>query len=64
MNIPVVSAATIDDVVGDQKSIGLGPLISRIEPRHAPFADLADAMAAEAEVTLKSRGGNSVALPR
>lgn len=63
-NFPVVSAATIDDVVGDQKSIGLGPLISRIEPRHASFADLADAVAAEAEVTLESRGGNSVALPR
>ena len=63
-NFPVVSAATIDDVVGDQKSIGLGPLISRIEPRHASSADLADAVAAEAEVTLESRGGNSVALPR
>lgn len=52
----VVSVATIDDVVGNQKSIGLGQLISRLAPRHASFAGLADAVAAEAEVTRKSRG--------
>ena len=52
----VVSGATIDNVVGNQKSIGLGQLISRLEPRHASFAGLADAVAAEAEVTRRSRG--------
>lgn len=52
----VVSGATIDKVLGEQKSIALHPLVQRLSPRRTAFAGLADAVAAEAAVTRSIRG--------
>ena len=43
----VLSTVALDEKVGDQQGIGVGPL-GKLEPREVPFDDLADAVREEA----------------